>query len=47
MQINDRMYAKDFEEGYSIDEWDCIFRKAKNNFIIQKKYLDFLKEGLI
>lgn len=26
-----------------IDEWDCIFREAKNNFIMQKKYLDFLK----
>ena len=26
-----------------IDEWDCIFREAKNNFASQKKYLDFLK----
>ena len=26
-----------------IDEWDCIFREAKNKFDIHKKYLDFLK----
>ena len=26
-----------------IDEWDCIFREAKNRFDIHKKYLDFLK----
>ena len=28
---------------FIIDEWDCLFREAKNNKEIQKKYLDFLK----
>lgn len=28
---------------FIIDEWDCVFREAKNNKNIQKKYLDFLK----
>lgn len=27
---------------FIIDEWDCIFRKAKNNENAQRKYLDFL-----
>lgn len=28
---------------FIIDEWDCLFREAKHNQAIQKKYLDFLK----
>lgn len=28
---------------FIIDEWDCLFREAKNRKDIQKKYLDFLK----
>ncbi len=26
-----------------IDEWDMLFREAKNDFSIQKKYIDFLR----
>ncbi len=26
-----------------IDEWDMLFREAKNDFAIQKKYIDFLR----
>ncbi len=28
---------------FIIDEWDCIFREAKNNAEIQKEYLEFLR----
>ena len=28
---------------FIIDEWDCIFREAKDNLELQKKYLDFLR----
>ncbi len=28
---------------FIIDEWDCVFRLAKENTEIQKKYLDFLR----
>ena len=28
---------------FIIDEWDCIFREAKDNLKIQKEYLDFLR----
>lgn len=28
---------------FIIDEWDCVFRVAKNRGDIQKKYLDFLR----
>lgn len=28
---------------FIIDEWDCVFRLAKDNTEIQKKYLDFLR----
>jgi hypothetical protein len=28
---------------FIIDEWDCVFRLAKENMEIQKKYLDFLR----
>lgn len=28
---------------FIIDEWDCVFRIAKDNSKIQKKYLDFLR----
>ena len=28
---------------FIIDEWDCVFRLAKNRQEIQKKYLDFLR----
>jgi len=27
-----------------LDEWDCVFREAKDNKTAQKKYLDFLKD---
>lgn len=27
-----------------IDEWDALFREAKNDISIQKKYIDFLRE---
>lgn len=29
-----------------IDEWDCIFREAKDNHLAQEKYLDFLRDLL-
>lgn len=29
---------------FVIDEWDCIFREAKEDIDAQKKYLDFLKD---
>ena len=29
---------------FVIDEWDCIFREAKDNTKAQKQYLDFLKD---
>lgn len=29
---------------FIIDEWDCIFREAKEDTKAQKKYLDFLKD---
>lgn len=29
---------------FIIDEWDCIFREAKDDIEAQKKYLDFLKD---
>ena len=29
---------------FIIDEWDCIFREMKDNEIIQKDYLDFLRD---
>lgn len=28
---------------FIVDEWDCVFRLAKENTEIQKKYLDFLR----
>ncbi len=28
---------------FILDEWDCIFREAKNDQNVQKQYLDFLK----
>ena len=28
---------------FVIDEWDCVFRMAKNSPVIQKRYLDFLR----
>jgi hypothetical protein len=28
---------------FIIDEWDCLFREAKNNQEVHKAYLDFLK----
>lgn len=28
---------------FIIDEWDCVFRFAKDREIIQKNYLDFLR----
>ena len=28
---------------FIIDEWDCVFRLAKNNTTVQKEYLDFLR----
>lgn len=28
---------------FIIDEWDCVFRLAKENAEVQKKYLDFLR----
>ncbi len=33
------------EEGFIfiLDEWDCVFRMAKNRYDIQKEYLDFLR----
>lgn len=31
---------------FIIDEWDCIFRVAKENTEAQKKYLDFLRDLL-
>lgn len=42
-----QIYQKDTRENkgfiFIIDEWDCVFREAKDNQQIQKKYLDFLK----
>jgi len=34
------------EKGFVfiLDEWDCVFREAKNNIDAQKKYLDFLRD---
>lgn len=29
---------------FIIDEWDCIFREAKNNVEAQRQYLDFLRD---
>lgn len=29
---------------FILDEWDCIFREAKNDHESQKKYLDFLRD---
>lgn len=29
---------------FIIDEWDCIFREAKENIQAQKEYLDFLRD---
>ena len=29
---------------FIIDEWDCIFRVAKDNTSVQKSYLDFLRD---
>lgn len=29
-----------------IDEWDCVLRECKNDFAVQKKYLDFLRDFL-
>ncbi len=29
---------------FIVDEWDCIFREAKENVEVQKKYLDFLRD---
>lgn len=36
---------KEGERGFIfiVDEWDCIFREAKEKEIYQKEYLDFLK----
>lgn len=28
---------------FIIDEWDCVFRVAKENTVVQKDYLDFLR----
>lgn len=42
------IYAKENGENkgfvFIIDEWDCIFREAKQNARAQKQYLDFLKD---
>jgi len=29
---------------FIVDEWDCIFREAKNDIESQKEYLNFLKD---
>ena len=29
---------------FIVDEWDCVFREAKNNETAQKVYLDFLRD---
>lgn len=28
---------------FIIDEWDCVFRIARENTVVQKEYLDFLR----
>lgn len=38
----DTSYNKGFV--FIIDEWDCIFREAKNDVEAQKEYLNFLKD---
>ena len=42
------IYAKETGENkgfvFIIDEWDCIFREARQNVEAQKQYLDFLKD---
>ncbi len=42
--VLEQIYAHTGEEFiFIIDEWDCIFRLAKENTEVQKKYLDFLR----
>lgn len=42
------IYVKDSDEKkgfiFIVDEWDCIFRVARENTIAQRKYLDFLRD---
>lgn len=42
------IYTKDTNENkgfvFIVDEWDCIFREAKENKNAQKMYLDFLRD---
>lgn len=44
------VYSKDRREQrgfiFIIDEWDCIFREAKDRSSVQKEYLDFLRDLL-
>lgn len=44
------IYAKESGENkgfvFILDEWDCIFREAKQDAAAQKQYLDFLKDLL-
>ena len=43
-----RVYSKETRTNkgfvFIVDEWDCIFREAKENIAAQKMYLDFLKD---
>lgn len=42
--VLEQIYARTGEGFvFIIDEWDCVFRLAKENTEIQKKYLDFLR----
>lgn len=42
--VLEQIYAHTGEEFiFIIDEWDCVFRLAKENTEVQKKYLDFLR----
>lgn len=42
------VYAKEHDEKkgfvFIVDEWDCLFREAKEDKDAQKKYLDFLRD---
>lgn len=42
------IYSKDTDSAkgfvFIVDEWDCIFRVARNHSEAQKKYLDFIRD---
>ncbi len=46
-EVLERIYAKAEKEFiFLIDEWDCVMRERQESEVLQKQYLDFLRDLL-